>query len=186
MRSSGVGYSPMQCRSAKSLPRWARKLATRSMSSRFAPAVEAITGLSLRTTRSSWGQSVKEQLAILMMSRPWPSITSTEGSSKGVAMARKPLLRISATRRSNSARPRRVSEKRLTYLMSSRPRAAGWMKLSRSRYCNLNAKRKGNARQTSPKARTTAMPWSTSPMWLLAISRMNRGVGIMLSVIGFP
>jgi hypothetical protein len=54
---------------AKSLLRLVKKLTTRSISSSDAPAVDAMMGLSIDTARSKTGQSVNEQLAILMMSK---------------------------------------------------------------------------------------------------------------------
>ena len=54
---------------AKSLLRFDKKLITRSISSSDAPAVEAIIGLSMDTALYKIGQSVNEQLAILIMSK---------------------------------------------------------------------------------------------------------------------
>ena len=155
------------------------KLTTLSISSRVAPAVDAIRGLEVATTLSNSGQSVNEQLAIFTKSRFCSSIIATEASSKGVDIARNPLSRISVTSRSKSALDKRVSENRLMYLTSSRPCIDGWMKVSRSRYCNLKAKlNSGIFLADPPNSRMTLIPWSISPIWLLAISSTNRLFGI--------
>src|SRR4051794_24668465 len=49
------------------------------------------------------------------------------------------------------------------------------MKVSRSRYWNLNAFRKGNSFVASYISRMIRIPCSDDPMWLFAISRMNSG-----------
>ena len=115
---SFVGYSPTQCIRQNILSRCSKKETTLSMSSREAPAVDATTGLSVFAIFSSRGQSVKEQLAIFIMSKPWLSIRVTEFSSKGVQIAAKPRLLISVFSLSRSSLASLVSSKRFTYLMS--------------------------------------------------------------------
>ncbi len=89
---------------ANSFSRCWKKLTTLSISSRPAPAVEAMRGLSVFTIRSRSGQSVNEQLAILMMPKPISSIRSTDGSSKGVHMERKPCDSTASFSRWNCSR----------------------------------------------------------------------------------
>ena len=83
-----VGYSPTQCMRANFFRRCSKKTTTWSISSKLAPAVEAIIGISVSAIFSRSGQSVKEQLAILMISNLCSIILSTEFSSKGVHIER--------------------------------------------------------------------------------------------------
>ena len=81
-------------------------------------AVEAIIGKSVFAIFSSKGQSVSEQLAILIISYLCSTILSTDSSSKGVHMAIKPCFFTSASISKKSSSLIRVSEKRFTYLIS--------------------------------------------------------------------
>ena len=150
---------------AKSLFRLVKKLTTRSISSREAPAVDAIIGLSIDTALSNTGQSVNEQLAILTMSKFWSSIMSNEFSSNEVDIVMKPFALISAINESNCSLERRVSAKRLMYLISILSFRSGWIKVSKSRYCNLKANLNwGYFLHTAPNALINSTPWTISPM----------------------
>src|SRR5437667_2192890 len=62
------------------------------------------------------------------------------------------------------------------------------MNVSMSRYCNLTANENGNCRVASRKALTIRTPCSTLPEWLLAISKINKGLdrmSLMLVLIAF-
>ena len=61
-----VGYCPTQCIIERSFCRFVKKLTTLSICSRVAPAVDAITGKSIAAIWFNNGQSVNEQLAILI------------------------------------------------------------------------------------------------------------------------
>jgi hypothetical protein len=90
------------------------------MSVKEAPAVEAIKGNFVFAIRSKRGQSVNDALAIFKMSKFCFSIRETEGSSNGVHMEVKPEEVIAFFSVKKSSSDKRVSEKRLMYLMSVR------------------------------------------------------------------
>ena len=166
--SIGVGYSPTQCISEKSLFSFLNKLYTLSKVSNSIPAVDIIIlRLILLASRRS-GQSSLEQLAIFTMSMSSSGNHANDSLSNGVAIVNSPFDFAWLASILKSSIDNRVLLNLLTYFLKSL-----CMKVSSCLNWNFIAAVILLSLTSFAKSLMILQPCSTLPWWLFAISNTN-------------